>query len=83
MAVPGAWPDARSNPPAPARLLHRAQAQGTGAGDGWCQSEEEDDAEELAAGVLEDVDDESEDDDEEAPEVAGAADDELDRLSVR
>ena len=91
MGVPGASSDARSNPPAAARLLHRA-------GDG-CQSEEDelDEEDELldepdevdapaAAGLPEDVDEESDDeesdDPEDEPEVAGV-EDELARLSVR
>ncbi len=93
MGVPGASSDARSNPPAAARLLHRA-------GDG-CQSEEDeldDEEDELldepdevdapaAAGLPEDVDDEESDDEEsddpeDEPEVAGV-EDELARLSVR
>ena len=92
MGVPGASSDARSNPPAAARLLHRA-------GDG-CQSEEDelDEEDELldepdevdapaAAGLPEDVDDEEpddpeSDDPEDEPEVAGV-EDELARLSVR
>ena len=92
MEVPRASSDARSNPPAAARLLHRA-------GEG-CQSEEDelDDEDELldepdevdapaAAGLPEDVDDEESDDEEsddpeDAPEVAGV-EDELARLSVR
>jgi len=92
VGVPGASSDARSNPPAAARLLHRA-------GDG-CQSEEDelDEEDELldepdevdapaAAGLPEgaddeDVDDEESDDEESEPEVAGVGD-ELARLSVR
>ena len=89
MGVPGASSDARSNPPAAARLLHRA-------GDG-CQSEEDeldellDEPDEVdapaAAGLPEgaddeDVDDEESDDEESEPEVAGVGD-ELARLSVR
>jgi hypothetical protein len=96
VGVPEASSDARSNPPAAARLLHRA-------GDG-CQSEEDelddelDEEDELldepdevdapaAAGLPEDVDDEESDDEEsddpeDEPEVAGV-EDELARLSVR
>ena len=87
MGVPGASSDARSNPPAAARLLHRA-------GDG-CQSEEDelDEEDELldepdevdapaAAGLPEGADDEDVDDEESEPEVAGVGD-ELARLSVR